>query len=228
MRFRKGSKQIRNILCLDRCRKIKVDELQSVRAFETLINIADIPVETKKSCLSFWSNSFLPMDLREFSFKFFNNTLGINQRIANYVNGRMAGCSFCTIFNNGPIPPETFIHLFFDCPQVTAVRNWFENTFLPDIHLANREDKVKFWFYGITPDTNDCTNVFTLTLVQTILFCIWRLKLLKRLPVRNMVEIDGFLIMNRIIRACKEIREFMINSNYLLCRNWDQLSHRRG
>ena len=228
VRFRKGSKQIRNILCLDRCRKIKVDELQSVRAFETLINIADIPVETKKSCLSFWSNNFLPMDLREFSFKFFNNTLGINQRIANYVNGRMAGCSFCTIFNNGPIPPETFIHLFFDCPQVTAVRNWFENTFLPDIHLANREDKVKFWFYGITPDANDCTNVFTLTLVQTILFCIWRLKLLKRLPVRNMVEIDGFLIMNRIIRACKEIREFMINSNYLLCRNWDQLSHRRG
>ena len=228
MRFRKGSKQVRNMLCLDRCRKIKVDELQSVIAFERLTNIAGTPVETKKSCLSFWSNNFLPMDLREFSFKFFNNTLGINQRIVNYVNGRTAGCSFCTINNNGPIPTETFIHLFFDCPQVTAVRNWFENTFLPDIPLVNREDKIKFWFYGITPDADGSTNIFILTLVQTILFCIWRLKLQKRLPVRNTVEMEGFLIMNRIIRACKVIREFMIDSNYLLCRNWDRLSQRRG
>ena len=52
VRFRKGSKQIRNILCLDRCRKIKVDELQSVRAFETLINIADIPMRLKKVVLA--------------------------------------------------------------------------------------------------------------------------------------------------------------------------------
>ena len=144
------------------------------------------------------------------------------------VNGRTAGCSFCTINNNGPIPTETFIHLFFDCPQVTAVRNWFENTFLPDIPLVNREDKIKFWFYGITPDADGSTNIFILTLVQTILFCIWRLKLQKRLPVRNTVEMEGFLIMNRIIQACKVIREFMIDSNYLLCRNWDRLSQRRG
>ena len=227
-RFKKGSKQIRKILCSDRCGMLKVEDLQTVITFERLTNIFGIPAETKMKCLGFWSNNFIPMDLREFSFKFFNNSLGINQRIAHYAIGRLNGCTFCTIDNQGPIPTESFIHLFFDCPSVAETRNWYERTFLSDIQLNNRTDRLKFWFYGILPNSEDTYCEFFFALTQTILFCIWRLKLQKRLPIRSSIEIDGFFIMNRIIWSCKNLRDFKTHANYSLCRNWDQLSHRRG
>ena len=57
---------------------------------------------------------------------FSNNSLGTNQRLSNFVPGRAAGCSFCTLKNIGPIPIETVIHLFFDCDSVQPIMNWFE------------------------------------------------------------------------------------------------------
>ena len=91
-----------------------MDELTCVRTMEALTNVFGVPTEAKKKFLSSWGNSFLPMDLREFSFKFFNNSLGTNQRIGNFIEGRGQGCTFCTVANNGPILVEKFMHLFFD------------------------------------------------------------------------------------------------------------------
>ena len=75
------------------------------------------------------------MNIREFSFKFFNNSLGLNQRLARYVGGRGEECTFCSIANKGPNVPETFIHFFFDVKLLTQVSWRWRNTCLN--HLSD-------------------------------------------------------------------------------------------
>ena len=227
-RFKKGSKPIRKILCNYRCAKIRVEELNIVRTFERNVGVFDVDSYTKRCLLGFWSHNFLPMDLREFSFKFFNNSLGTNQRLSNFVPGRAPGCSFCTLKNNGPIPTETVIHLFFDCDSVQPIMNWFETTFLSDLNLDNREKRLKFWFFGIIQNNNTTNILFSLALAQTFLFSIWRTKLQKRLPVRMVIEMETFFVMNKITRASAHFRAIIPNINIMLCRNWDIVRNRRG
>ena len=84
-RFKKGSKNIRKILCNNRCASLKVEDTNNIRTFVRNSGINVESNDLKKSLLSFWSLNYLPMDLREFIFKFFNNSLGTNHRIANYI-----------------------------------------------------------------------------------------------------------------------------------------------
>ena len=230
-RFKKGSKQIRKCISSERISKIKVDELTCVRTMEALTNVFGVPTEAKKNCLGFWGNSFLPMDLREFSFKFFNNSLGTNQRIGNFIEGRGQGCTFCTVANNGPILVEKFMHLFFDCPIVADIMGWFQNQFLGDINFTSREEKIKFWIFGILPPNENLGeqyNTLSLLIAQQFQFIIWRFKLLKRLPVRVAFEMDFFYSLKKIRKMSSVIENQMQNSDLLLCRNWGNLIHRRG
>ena len=199
-----------------------------VRTFECNCGVFDVDPDTKKCLLGFWSNTFLSMDLREFSFKFFNNSLGTNQRLSNFVPGRAAGCSFCTLKNIGPIPIETVIHLFFYCDLVQPIMNWFEITFLSDLNLDTREKRLKFWFFGIIHNNNITNILFPLALAQSFLYSIWRTKLQKRLPVRMVIEMETFFLMNKITRASAHFRAIVPNINIMLCRNWDIVRNRRG
>ena len=88
-----------------------------------------------KNCLKFWSFNFLPMNLRELSFKFFNNSLSLKSRLAHFVAGIGQECTFCLMNNNGPALRETFLHLFFDCHVVTGLREFVENTLLAEMRF---------------------------------------------------------------------------------------------
>ena len=168
------------------------------------------------------------MNIREFSFKFFNNSLGLNQRLARYVGGRGEECTFCSIANNGPNVPETFIHFFFDCYTSSNIRGWFGSTYLPEINFNTRSDQLKFWFFGIIPGTDDNSNTFILALVQIFVYSLWRFKMQKRIPVRSSFELEIFYNLDKIILASRLIREHMTEIDILLCRNWDTVRHRRG
>ena len=169
------------------------------------------------------------MSIREFSFKFFNNSLGLNQRIARYVGGRGEECTFCSLsITFGPYLPESFLHLFFECNTTASTMEWFEGTFLPELELNTRNDKIKFWLLGILPESNDNSNIFVFSLVQTFLFSIWRFKLQKRIPTRSSFALEIFNNLNTIILASRMVREHMAGIDFLLCRNWDLLRHGRG
>ena len=75
-RFRKGSRSFRNILDGVKKTKIKIWEIRNVVKIINLVNIDPGGESEIKHILRFWGLSFLPMNLREFSFKFFNNSLG--------------------------------------------------------------------------------------------------------------------------------------------------------
>ena len=168
------------------------------------------------------------MNLREFSFKFFNNSLGLNQRIAHFVGGQGQGCTFCTIVNNGPILPESFIHFFFDCETTSRIREWFQQTFIPEIVFTSRNAELKFWFYGIMPNQGENSNCFILTLVQCFFYSLWRFKLQRRCPVRSSFQLEIFYTLEKIVLASNLIREHMTFVDLYLCRNWDTIRHRRG
>ena len=166
-------------------------ELRNIITFENLLNTPAGDDNVRKKMLSFWGFTFVPMNIREFSFKFFNNSLGLNQRLAHFVEGRGGGCTFCSLnsANNGPVPPETFTHFFFDCMTSLSIREWFENTFIPEIPLVTRDSKIKFWFYGIIPLQGEKSNLFVFSVVQTFFYSLWRFKLLRRKPIRLSFEL---------------------------------------
>ena len=122
-----------------------------------------------KKCLGFWGLNCLLMKIREFSFKFFNNSLNINSRLAHFVQGRGQDCTFCHLSNVLPAQRETFLHLFFYCTSGTKIRTVFENEYLNELPLGTREEQLKFWFFGTPPAPYD-SNIFLLTVAQVFMY----------------------------------------------------------
>ena len=226
--FKKGSKPIRNILLGKKICKIVINDLPNVKSLGRLSTINNLNDEVLKRCLSFWSFYYLPMKIREFSFKFFNNSLGLNNRLAHFVPGRENGCTFCSNVNMNPVPVENFMHLFYECNTVKRLRTTFENEFLPELQFNNLQEKIKFWIFGVSPTSGDNSNYFMLTLTQVFLYSIWQFKLQKRTPVRMLFEMEFFSNMSRIVKSSFLVRNSMTLINVTICRNWEILQHRRG
>ena len=100
------------------------------------------------------------MRIREFSFKLFNNSLSLNNRLAHFAPGRGQDCTFCVANNVNPAPSETFMHFFFDCESVRKLREVFETEYFQELPLAQHNDKLKFWLFGISPIKDDNDNIF--------------------------------------------------------------------
>ena len=228
MRFKKGSKQIRKIMMAEKLRGVKVMELTNVKTFLSLSALVEIGEETIKNCLSLWSYNFIPMNIREFSFKYFNNTLSLNNRLAHFVNGRAQDCTFCRMRNVQPGPDETFGHFFFDCSTTTRIRTIFENTLLSELNFRNIMEKKKFWLMGIIPRGNDNSNIFLFLVSQIFQFSMWSFKMQKRIPTIHSFEMEFFTNLTKIVKASRTVREHMALNNVAICRNWDVLQHRRG
>ena len=65
---------------------------------------------------------------------------------------------------------------------VSDIRGWFQNQFLGDLNFTSREEKIKFWIFGILPPNEnlvDQHNTLSLLIAQQFQFIIWRFKLLK-------------------------------------------------
>ena len=227
-RFKKGSKQIRKIMMAEKLRGVKAMDLTNVKMFLRLSALVDIGEETIKNCLSLWSYNFIPMNTREFSFKYFNNTLSLNNRLAHFVNGRAQDCTFCRISNVQPAPAETFGHFFFDCSTNTRIRTIFENTLLSELNFRNITDKKKFWLIGIIPRCNDNSNIFLFLVSQIFQFSMWYFKTQKRIPTIHSFEMEFFTNLTKIVKASRTVRDHMALNNVTICRNWDELQHRRG
>ena len=99
---------------------------------------------------------------------------------------------------------------------------------MPEIVLNSRDEKIKFWFFGSIPLLGDNSNLFILSMTQTFFYSIWRFKLLKRKPVRLAFELEFFYTLGKIVEASRIVREHMTKLEINLCRNWDDIWHRRG
>jgi hypothetical protein len=181
-RFKKGSKPIRKIFEHCRNEKINVKHRQNIKTFFRLTGIRTDDVSIIESCCKTWMFPFFENKTREFLFKFYNNLLGLNVRVSHFNNNIGRGCTFCTIKNADPVPDETFLHLFFDCPESYKLRTDFLTTLVPEFSNATRHKKIELYFLSVNPLTNKNDNIFLTALTSFFNNFIWTCKLQKTLP----------------------------------------------
>jgi hypothetical protein len=161
--------------------------------------------------------------LKEFIFKFQNNLLGLNTRVNKFNNLVSEGCTFCELRKSYPVPRETFLHLFFDCPETDTTLCHFENQLLNDITMVNPEARRKFWFYGCNDDISESDKIKFLQVTASIVMCyIWECKLKK--CVQSFASADNFFFyhMNIFLRVSGKLKLFASNSQMTICRRWHE------
>ena len=94
--------------------------------------------------------------------------------------------------------------------------------------MLNITDKKKFWLMGIIPRCNDNSDVFLLLVSQIFQFSMWNFKMQKRLPTTHSFEMEFFENLTKIVKASRMVKDNMALNNVTICRNWDELQHRRS
>jgi hypothetical protein len=220
-RFKKGSKKFRNIISLHSNHKIKCTSKRSTRTFFNNINCL-VPSEKELEILyGQWNIKCFTVRFRDFVYKFRNNLLGLNTRVAHFNNNIMRTCTFCQISNNRqvPAPDESFYHLFFECPYTRTVLQNFITRFLYDLNFDNERKKRAFFFTGSNPATGKVDNMFLLGIATVSMYHIWECKLKKTIPTIMGLTNEIFWSMDIATKLCRRISEDMSN-NLHICRIW--------
>jgi hypothetical protein len=216
-RFKKGSKPFRKMF---EKYSVATNLVKLPRRIKTYFNLVGLPVpitEDLKYFNSLWMISTLPISIREFFFKFKNNMLGLNVRVAHFNNEIARACTFCTISNIAAIPDETFVHLFFDCPKTKAVVKDFCANYL-DIDRDNEGAMKNFLFTGTIVGLKT-QNFFLSTVAIVFNYEVWRAKLQKKIPILNSLLNNLIFTVENIRQVSNTIRHDM-QLNLPLCRNW--------
>ena len=100
--------------------------------------------------------------------RFYNNTLGINSRLHHFVQNVNTGCAFCTANHENIIPPETFVHLFYECRYTNNIITATSRILLPEINFPTENSKKLFWLCGINPQTGNNFNLFLFSITWAI------------------------------------------------------------
>jgi hypothetical protein len=141
-----------------------IDEIpHNIRKFaentETIINL-----NQSRTLNGLWGNKFFDNGMKTFLFKLFNNTLGYNYMVANFVRNINKDCSFCILNGIGIETRETPLHLFFDCPSVEPVIKTFYN-WLWSTHDVEHVSRQEFF---VTPNTGNLVDDKVLIIVNCI------------------------------------------------------------
>jgi hypothetical protein len=186
--FKKGSKRFRLILGTDRNLR-NITNSQQVKTFMRLIDCA-IPEELRtKTLFCSWNKSYMSSNINMFKFKFYNNILGLNSRVAHFNNEIDAGCTFCKITGPFPVPSETFVHIFFDYPSVYKIIQTLYSRYF----LNQTITKENYFLANYSEIERD--NLPINILLDLCRYLIWQEKLGKKLPSATtmLVNLDTLL-----------------------------------
>jgi len=212
MSFKKGSRKFRKILGYEK-KPYDLTKLTQVISFARITNTNIPRVERLKNLYSIWGRNYLNNDVRVFLFKYYNNILGLGNRIAHFVQNADARCTFCVMENRADPVPESFEHIFFSCPSTQLIlRYLFEKFF-------TKELDSELYFTGSGVDGNEKENVpFSLTL-DLIRYQIWQCKLNKRKMTAACITDEISYIINCIRRTNREISDLYENCTMFTRRN---------
>ena len=228
VRFKKGSKPLRRVFTKYRQLKINPGNHRIVKTYFRLLEIPQIEDDNLKRLLSIWNMNAMQNKFREFCFKFTNNQLGLNSRVAHFVGNHDPGCTFCTFGGLRPVPLETFSHLFYDCVYTSRTLDGIKNILFPDLQFANDTQKKNFWFCGVVPTIGDNSNLFILIAVLCILYLVWETKLKKNTLAVGKICNEFFYIITRMLK-CNSRLEYDKNTlNLVISREWNEIRGRHG
>ena len=89
--------------------------MPQVKTFLGLTETENIEIIRIKNMMGAWNYSFLPSKIRTFLFKFYDNILGLNSRVAKFNQNIDPICTFCSLNNHQPAPKESLSHFFYYC-----------------------------------------------------------------------------------------------------------------
>ena len=194
----KGSKIFRKII-MGKC-NLGVKKLVQYKTYCKLTGNEDIPENRVKEIYSDWSKIGGSNRFNTFLFKMCNNTLGLNSRVNKFNADTDPSCTFCQLSNIHPAPLETFSHLFYDC----VVINDKIKTICRDLLLENNVNK-EIYFSGQICENEKYNNAFALVM-NCLRYCIWELKLEKRIPTLGMLKNEIFYCMKNICNCSKKYK----------------------
>ncbi len=134
-------------------------------------------------------------------FKYYNNILGLGNRIAHFVQNADARSTFCVLENRADPVPESFEHIFFSCPSTQLVlRYLFERFFTKELNS-------ELYFTGSGVDGNEKENVPLSLTLDLIRHQIWQCKLNKRKMTAAGITDEISYMINCIRRTNREISD---------------------
>ncbi len=206
-KFKKGSRNFRNVMSYGST-VIKVSGSRPCKTFARLID-CPVPVEARAAAMyTSWSSHFLNTSIRDFLFKFYNNILGINTRVANFNQNINAGCTFCGINGPFPVPAETFTHLFFDCNHVQNILGRLYDKYLCNFDL----NKNSFFITNI--NEKECENWPVMLFFNIVRYNIWQNKLEKKIPVFYKICVEIEYAFETIFGTSPKVFDMFNNCNY--------------
>jgi len=218
--FSRGSGPYRRILEYSEVKKVNIVQNNSVKKFFEFVGTPVLDETIVRHCWSAWNNTYFGNQHREFLFKYFNNILGLNARVTNFVANFNADCSIC-VANKEPLPmqAESFTHLFFDCYHSSKYRKMAENEFFPEMLNETDEKKRIFWLLGIIPHNGSYVcNRFMQSAVLTINYLIWKAKLSKVVLPLSIFKSDFEFMCRCLLLKSGKLREAKTNAHFFLCR----------
>jgi hypothetical protein len=218
--FSRGSGPYRRILEYSDVQKIKLSENNTVKKFFEFVGIPMLEEPILKHCWSAWNHTFFGNQQREFLYKYFNNILGLNARVAHFVANHSAECSVC-IANNEPRPiqAETFLHIFFECSHSNRYREMAEKEFFPELVQETVENKRTFWLLGIIPHNGSyICNQFMQSAVFIVNYLVWKSKLSKTVVPVSIFKGDFTYMCRNLLLKSVKLREAKTNAHFFLCR----------
>jgi hypothetical protein len=210
--FKKGSRKFRRILGYEK-KTYDLSKLTQVTSFARITGTNVPGQERLKNMYSIWGRGFISNDVRVFMFKYYNNILGLGNRIAHFVQNVDSRCTFCVLENRTDPVPESFEHVFFSCPSTQSVLKYFFERFF------TRNLGSELYFTGSGVDGNEKENMpFSLTL-DLIRYQIWQCKLNKRKMSAACITDEVSYMINCIRKSNREISEFFEHCTLFTRRN---------
>ncbi len=152
-----------------------------------------------------WGRYGLNNQFRVYALKYYNNILGLSNRVAHFVPNTDTRCIFCVLDNREITGTESFKHIFYSCPTTySIVTKMFEKIFRVNLN-------PQIYLSGEAVPGNENENVpFNLTL-DVIRFFIWQCKLNKKKPTLSLIVAEVQYCINVIRKTSEELSDLFQN-----------------
>ena len=111
-------------------KEIDMSNIQTIKNRYNWAEVTTVDIPRELNFQKCWSTSFLPMNIRDFSFKMINNTNVLNARINHRDDSVDDVCSYCVIDNEHTSNREVLEHFYGKCDTVTQFsKNIFAEKF---------------------------------------------------------------------------------------------------
>jgi len=207
MRIKKGSRRIRKIVEKKIENRVTGNISKYAELTETIIDANNSAILNNS-----WSYNYLDNGTRTFIFKFFNNIIGLNTRVAHFVRGHPRTCTFCDIAEEPYENDETTLHLFYDCRHVENVLTAFY-TWLFELENNYYVSRLEF-FVGFTSENIHRQRVLHIVNLLIKKY-IWDCK--QRFTVPGIVNLKLYILgeLQRLSTLSRIWRDALVKSDLL-------------